>query len=131
MIKFFRKIRQQLLIDNKFTKYLIYAIGEIILVVIGILIALQINNNNEIKKNRGKEIAYLQNIKDDLVINDKKIDALLEKRKKKTAIAHKLIGHIEGEPVDDWHAFNKEIIQIYAWARFYQHNYTFQELISS
>ncbi len=47
MIKFFRKIRQKMLIENKFSKYLIYAIGEIILVVIGILIALQINNLNE------------------------------------------------------------------------------------
>tara|TARA_B110000902_G_C14119680_1_gene517680 strand:- start:177 stop:908 length:732 start_codon:yes stop_codon:yes gene_type:complete len=46
MIKFFRKIRQKLLTENKLRKYLIYAIGEIILVVIGILIALQINNWN-------------------------------------------------------------------------------------
>jgi len=46
MIKFFRKIRQQLLTENKFSKYLLYAIGEIVLVVIGILIALQINNWN-------------------------------------------------------------------------------------
>jgi len=51
MIKFFRKIRQRLLIENRFTKYLIYAIGEIVLVVIGILIALDINNRNELKKN--------------------------------------------------------------------------------
>ena len=47
MIKFFRKIRQRLLTENKFSKYLLYAIGEIVLVVIGILIALQINNCNE------------------------------------------------------------------------------------
>ncbi len=47
MIKFFRKIRQQMLSENKFGKYLLYAIGEIILVVIGILIALQINNSKE------------------------------------------------------------------------------------
>jgi hypothetical protein len=46
MIKFFRKIRQQLLTENKFSKYLLYAIGEIVLVVIGILIALSINNWN-------------------------------------------------------------------------------------
>lgn len=51
MIKFFRKIRQSLLTENKFSKYLIYAIGEIILVVIGILIALQFNNQNEKAKN--------------------------------------------------------------------------------
>jgi hypothetical protein len=44
MIKFFRKIRQNLLIENKTGKYLKYAIGEIILVVIGIVIALQVSN---------------------------------------------------------------------------------------
>jgi len=50
MIKIFRKIRQKLLTENKFSKYLIYAIGEILLVVIGILIALQLNNLNEERK---------------------------------------------------------------------------------
>lgn len=55
MLKFFRKIRKQLLTENSFSKYLIYAIGEIILVVIGILMALQINNWNEWKKDRVKE----------------------------------------------------------------------------
>jgi hypothetical protein len=50
MIKIFRKIRQKLLSENKFGKYLIYAVGEIILVVIGILIALQVNNWNEERK---------------------------------------------------------------------------------
>lgn len=47
MIKFFRRIRQSLLAENKISKYLVYAIGEIVLVVIGILIALQINTWNE------------------------------------------------------------------------------------
>jgi len=47
MIKFFRRIRQNLLKENKTGKYFKYAIGEIVLVVIGILIALQINNANE------------------------------------------------------------------------------------
>ena len=50
MIKFFRKIRQNLLMKNKTGKYFKYAIGEIVLVVIGILIALQINNWNENRK---------------------------------------------------------------------------------
>ena len=50
MIKFFRKIRQNLLMRNKSGKYLKYAIGEIVLVVVGILIALQINNWNENRK---------------------------------------------------------------------------------
>jgi len=67
MIQFFRKIRQQLLIENKTYKYLKYAIGEIILVVIGILIALQINNWNENKKLEKAEKQYYANIKRQLI----------------------------------------------------------------
>ena len=63
MIKFFRKIRQRLLTENKFSKYLFYAIGEIVLVVIGILIALSINNWNENRKLRTEEIKALENFK--------------------------------------------------------------------
>ena len=58
MIKFFRHIRKSLLMENKTGKYLKYAIGEIILVVIGILIALSINNWNEERKNRILEDDY-------------------------------------------------------------------------
>ena len=53
MIRFFRIIRQKLLSQNKFNKYMIYAIGEIILVVIGILLALKVNNWN-VKQNNLK-----------------------------------------------------------------------------
>ena len=66
MIKFFRKIRQRLLSENKLSKYLLYAFGEIILVVIGILIALQINNWNEERKNANLEKDYLISISADL-----------------------------------------------------------------
>ena len=65
MIKFFRKIRQNLLSENKFSKYLLYAIGEIILVVIGILIALSINNWKE--KLKTEEIKFLNNFKQSLI----------------------------------------------------------------
>tara|TARA_R110001632_G_scaffold43376_1_gene109875 strand:+ start:36096 stop:36818 length:723 start_codon:yes stop_codon:yes gene_type:complete len=66
MIKFFRKIRQNLLMENKTSKYFKYAIGEIILVVIGILIALQINNWNEDRKQHQQAIQYLKEFKKDL-----------------------------------------------------------------
>ena len=65
MIKFFRKIRQNLLMENKTGKYFKYAIGEIILVVIGILIALQINNWNRNRKIKFQETVYLQDLKND------------------------------------------------------------------
>jgi hypothetical protein len=62
MIPFFRKIRKTLADDNKPIKYLRYAIGEIVLVVIGILIALSINNWNEGRKDRKIEISYLERL---------------------------------------------------------------------
>jgi hypothetical protein len=63
MIKFFRNTRKQLFTENKFTKYLFYAIGEIILVVIGILIALQINNWNNQRLEKEDEKKSYRNIK--------------------------------------------------------------------
>ncbi|MCF7560923.1 DUF6090 family protein [Sabulilitoribacter multivorans] len=62
MIKFFRKFRQNLLLEGKTGKYFKYAIGEIILVVIGILIALQINNANENRKSAKQENLYLNRL---------------------------------------------------------------------
>ena len=62
MIKFFRKIRQQLLTENKFSKYLLYAIGEIVLVVIGILLALQINTWNDNRKKNNQVKSYAQKL---------------------------------------------------------------------
>ena len=66
MIKFFRKIRQRLLSENKFSKYILYAIGEIFLVVIGILIALQINNLNQSKQDQSQLKASLEFVKQNL-----------------------------------------------------------------
>ncbi len=74
MIKFFRHIRQRLLTENKFNKYLVYAIGEIVLVVIGILIALQINNWNQNRINTGKQQDYLLGLKNDLEIQIRLFD---------------------------------------------------------
>ena len=73
MIKFFRRIRQQLLTENppdgragKFSKYLLYAIGEIILVVIGILIALQINNWNQNRLTQKKSFEFHMRLAEEL-----------------------------------------------------------------
>ena len=79
MIKFFRKIRQKLLSENKFSKYLIYAIGEILLVVIGILIALQINNWNEHRKESNLELEMLNGLSIDLANNKVKISSMISR----------------------------------------------------
>ena len=70
MIHFFRRIRKKLLSQTRFSKYLIYAIGEIFLVVIGILIALSINNRNDIIKEKWIEKGLLIQLKDDLKTGD-------------------------------------------------------------
>ncbi|WP_370476949.1 DUF6090 family protein [Tamlana flava] len=66
MMKLFRNIRKKLLNQSKITKYLKYAIGEIILVVIGILIALQINNWNETRKAKTRSVQYHTRLIEDL-----------------------------------------------------------------
>ena len=86
MIKFFRKIRQQLLTENRFSKYLLYAIGEIVLVVIGILIALQINNWNEAQKQEIKTKEILMKIHEELAINIQKSDEIIEVYKMKDSL---------------------------------------------
>jgi hypothetical protein len=78
MIKFFRKIRQGLLGKNKFSKYLLYAIGEIVLVVIGILIALTINNSNQNLIIKEKEQTYLKGLKNEFQISKIKLNKLIE-----------------------------------------------------
>jgi len=88
MIKFFRKIRQNLLMENKTGKYLKYAIGEMILVVLGILIALQINNWNEARKSKSTEVyvltEILSNLSEDAVILK---DIIAQRQKAKLSVA--------------------------------------------
>ncbi|WP_343485905.1 DUF6090 family protein [Allomuricauda sp. d1] len=69
MIKFFRNIRKRLLSEGKTAQYIKYAIGEIVLVVIGILIALKINNWNEARKNSNKEKAILKELHNEFKAN--------------------------------------------------------------
>lgn len=86
MIKFFRRIRQQLLSENKFSKYLLYAIGEIVLVIIGILIALQINNKNEQRKTENKIVSILKEVQNDLGLDIQKSDELIAYYKTRDSI---------------------------------------------
>jgi hypothetical protein len=78
MLKFFRKIRKNLLIENKTAKYFKYAIGEIALVMIGILLALQVNNWNNNRIDSKREVGYIKNIERDLKNQLKAIDIQID-----------------------------------------------------
>ncbi|PWI30396.1 hypothetical protein DI383_08085 [Flavobacteriaceae bacterium LYZ1037] len=117
--------------ENRVSKYLLYAIGEIILVVIGILIALQINNTNEANKARVKELHYLKNIKTDLLLNIDNINSFIETRETKIKSANIVLEYYEGKPLSNLNDFNKNILNVYIWHKFYQINNTFLELTNS
>jgi hypothetical protein len=95
MIKFFRKIRQNLLMENKTGKYFKYAIGEIVLVVIGILIALSINNWNEVRKNNTKEQQILTQLKDEYTTNLLQLEQKITNRKKIIEAANNILQYID------------------------------------
>ncbi len=97
MIKFFRKIRQNLLTENKFGKYLTYAIGEIILVVIGILIALSINNWNEENKKKALMITNIKSIAEDIQADILDIQKTNRSLHKQVVAANYIIPILESE----------------------------------
>ncbi len=95
MIKFFRNIRKKLLAEGKTTNYLKYAIGEIVLVVIGILIALQINNWNENRKFNSLKKVYIGRLIDDLKQDTTQITLLIAKCNKKQLIIETVIDDLD------------------------------------
>ena len=117
--------------ENRFSKYLLYSLGEIVLVVIGILVALYINNMNDLRKERVRELGYLENIKTDLKLNISEMDKFLAVRNNNIQSAAKILEHFDGKPIEDYTAFNQLGVGIYNWQKFYMTNNTFQELVNS
>ena len=93
MIKFFRQLRKQLLIEKKLRNYLLYAIGEIILVVIGILIALAINNGQQKRILEKKEQTYLRGLKTEYQFSKLKLTELIGVNRNNYEGAKKIIEH--------------------------------------
>ena len=131
MIKFFRSIRKALLAENKFSKYLLYAIGEIVLVVIGILIALQINNWNEGRKERNKEINYLKNLKVDLQNEVLNSEDFVAYHFRKVQACSKLINGDAPKNIQEVQDYTDTYETIFGWKDFVPNNNTFKELLSS
>ena len=114
MIKFFRKIRQNLLLEGKTGKYFKYAIGEIVLVMIGILLALQVSNLNQDRKDRISERKILNNIHRDFIQNKASFDTVKVVNYKNLATLDSIVEMLqEGEiTIEKYKRYNKLIAGI-------------------
>ncbi|TXD54376.1 MULTISPECIES: DUF6090 family protein [unclassified Polaribacter] len=131
MIKLFRNARKSMIKGNRTTKYLLYAIGEIILVVIGILIALAINNNNEVKKLRKQEVSYLKNLKADIKLELKNNDSIINYRWETAKAAARLLEFKTLETANDVVELEMAINKVFSRIIFTPTNNTYKELLSS
>ena len=100
MIRFYSKIRHALWQENKFTRYLLYAVGEIALVVVGILIALQVNNWNEARQARAFERVMLQEIRENVRVNLERFRRLERRLQTSDAGIHLFLSELQ-QPVPD------------------------------
>ena len=97
MLKFFRRIRHALLSDRKFSNYLIYALGEIFLVMIGILLALQVNNWNENRKLKAEEFKLLKELRKDVSFSVTELDTVAYYNQKSVDYIQQIQQHLRND----------------------------------
>lgn len=127
----FRKIRKKLIKGNRLKRYLIYAVGEIILVVIGILIALQVNNQNELRKKHNLEQKYIANIKTDLLSETKDLKNIIKRRKSKASSAQKMAEYHASAKIDTLKNYYVNFANVLYWEVHHPNDKTFRELVNS
>ncbi len=120
MIRFFRTLRQSLLAENRVSKYLLYAVGEIVLVILGILIALQVNNWREDLKSNRYERSILKEIRNSLLDGIPDSKAIGERARRTTEGALRMARHLNGVrlPEDSLYL----LIDRLRFRRIYQYN---------
>ena len=132
MIKFFRQIRQNLIMQNKTANYIKYAIGEIVLVVIGILIALQINNWNEIRKTNLEEQRALINIQNDFSKNKLLLMDLIATTQSSIDVGIKILNYTGSkEKPKTEEEFNDLLNILFSHDPYYPQNGFFDDLLNS
>ncbi|WP_104419464.1 DUF6090 family protein [Neolewinella xylanilytica] len=91
---FFKRIRRRLLINKKLREYLVYAIGEIVLVVIGILIALAIDTGTQQRATEEKESEYLMGLREEFRLNRLKLEELIRVNRRSYEVGNRIANHI-------------------------------------
>ena len=116
---------------NKTGKYFKYAIGEIVLVVIGILIALQINTAKNEKDKRIEEITHLENILSDLKQDKSELIKIIDRRKSKTESATIMENYYHTKKVDSLNLYYSHWTNVLYWEAHNPSLITYKELINS
>lgn len=131
MARIFNTIRQRLLKENRLTRYLVYAIGEIVLVVIGILIALQVNNYRESQHTKAREKVFLHGLRSDLRLNITELERSIDMYSTAGRSASVMIDCFERRHELSPDSFSYHTINVLYREPFHRNNSTMKELISS
>jgi predicted small secreted protein len=124
-------MRKKLADDNQFLKYTRYAIGEILLVMIGILLALQVNNWNNVRSDRALEVKYLNGIKADLQVDLVNLKTFIDDKELKFVSAAALLEMDSPQTITDLDAMDSILWNVFGWVRYDQSTNTLDELIGS
>lgn len=129
MIKLFRNIRENLIAEGKTKKYILYAVGEIILVVIGILIALQINNWNEQQKAKSTEIYVLKEVLSNLSEDGMILNEIIEQRQKAKSSVADMLNYLQTENINK-DTLEKDMLYFLSFERYFPINNAYEILKS-
>lgn len=131
MISLFRIIRQKLLAQNRVTRYLVYALGEILLVVIGILIALQLNIQKELSDEKKETEQLLLGIQADLKLEANRIDFLIDYYGEITDGIQKILLNYQGKEVNTNKELGEYFLNTFEFRKFSKFNTSYQTLYGS
>ena len=131
MIPFFRKIRKKMADDNRPIQYMRYAVGEIVLVVIGILIALQINNWNQTKSNQKIVDNYLDKISANINSDIKKLETLINQRAEALTLCDTIVMYYDTKNISNPKLFEKGFFSVFIESRFSPNTNAYESLKSS
>ncbi len=131
MINFFHKIRIKLLNEGKTSRYFKYAIGEIVLVMIGILLALQVNNWNETRKQKVVDTKYFKNLKNDLIADAEYLNLMIGYSVDKVKGAKRVMVQIKQDSIGSLYQFSDDMRTLLFVDEFRPDQSTYNEMKSS
>jgi len=132
MLRFFRHIRKKLIEQDNARKYLLYAIGEIALVMIGILLALQVNNWNEDRKERQRERTYLNKLLEEAERDSSSLQGVIKLTEYKITQTERLLDILKNNaPITDTTQFVRDVFLVGRGASTRPNLPAYEELIAT